>query len=83
VRRCAAYRGAGAVRLFAGTLLAGSLLASSGLAARTMREKLDIACRDDLQTLCPGLNDDEAKACMLRHRARVSAACMRLVDASE
>ncbi len=53
--------------------------------ARTMQQKLDAACAGDAASLCPDSRQDpdRLKACLLRRRAEVSPACMRLVDASE
>ena len=51
--------------------------------ARTMEERLQIACRNDIRALCPDKTADETKACMLNHRAQVRTPCMRLIDTSE
>ena len=53
--------------------------------AKTMQEKMQDACADDIARLCPtaAADPDQLKGCMLKHRAEASRACMRLIDASE
>ena len=54
-----------------------------GTQARTMAERTALACGADVRRLCPSLDEDRTKACMLGHRSQVEPACMRLIDASE
>jgi hypothetical protein len=51
--------------------------------ARTMEERLQAVCRDEIRTLCPDRSPDDARTCMIMNRAQVSAACIRLIDAAE
>lgn len=53
--------------------------------AKTMQQKLTIACAADVARLCPEThaNPDDIKKCLLGRRAQVSEDCMRLIDASE
>ncbi len=65
--------------------LAAALWAFAPAAAKTMQQKLDIACAADSARLCPEnrQDPDRLKACLMSRRAEVSPPCMRLVDASE
>lgn len=72
------------------TLLAlagvGALLwAPVSAGAKTMQQKLEIACSADGARLCSGsrADPDRLKACLLSRRPQVSEPCMRLIDASE
>ena len=70
---------------FLAALLAGCCAAAGAGAARTMQQKFDQACAADIERLCASAkaDPDAAKACLMRHREAVDAACMRLVDAAE
>ncbi len=67
------------------TVAMAILLASGAGQARTLQERLQTACADDVRRLCPdkAAGSDDLKACLLVNRPRVSAPCMTLVDASE
>ncbi len=64
-------------------VLASWTLEPRGAQARTMAERTALACGADIRRLCPGLDEDRTKACMLDHRSQVEPSCMRLIDASE
>ncbi|WP_158809185.1 hypothetical protein [Beijerinckia sp. L45] len=69
----------------------GTMLLIAGLtiqhpaapAARTMEQRMRAVCRSDIEMFCAGAAAEDLKACMTARRREVSAACMKLIDASE
>ncbi len=72
-------------RLCAIALAFDWIMVSEAVRARTMQQKLELACAGDIERLCSNAkpDPDKIKACLLVQRAQVSPDCIELVDASE
>ena len=55
----------------------------TGAGAKTMEQRMQAACRPDIEALYPDAGTDDVKACTTAKRRQVSLACVRLIDTSE